>query len=265
MIFGWFAEHRRHKLLEQPFPEAWLAILNANLPVYALLSEEEQGRLRDILRILVAEKSWEGCGGLEMTDEIKVTIAAQASLLILNREHSYYANVESILVYPNEYRSREQRRDAAGVVNPMISGRLGESWSNGPIVLSWFDVLQGGSNSVDGNNVVFHEFAHKLDATDSDMNGVPLLENDTQVEEWSEVMQAEYEELVSAVERGHPTLLNGYGATNPAEFFAVATECFFEKPIQMQHHHARLYKVLQGYYHQDPAARIEAAAPHTEA
>ncbi|HLK55889.1 MAG TPA: M90 family metallopeptidase [Chthonomonadaceae bacterium] len=256
MVLEWFAEHRRHKILEKPFPEGWLEILNRNIPTYALLNEEEQARLRDDLRIFIEEKSWEGCGGLAMTDEIQVTIAAQACLLIFHRKHNYFANVESILVYPTEYQVRAQHRDPSGVVDQEISDRLGESWSNGPVVLSWFDVLKGGSNPDDGRNVVYHEFAHKLDATDDAMNGVPLLDEEAQVDEWAEVMQEEYQRLVAAVEKGHHTLIDPYGATNPAEFFAVVTECFFEKPIQMLHMHPRLYGVLQGYYHQDPATRL---------
>jgi Mlc titration factor MtfA (ptsG expression regulator) len=268
MIFGWFAEHRRQKILQQPFPVAWLDYLDNNVPAYALLTQDEQRRLRDDLHIFIAEKNWEGCGGLQMTEEMKVTIAAQACLLILNREHTYFANVLSILVYPNEYHARELRRNPSGVVDQVISERLGESWKDGPIVLSWLHVMKGGENLIDGHNVVYHEFAHKLDATDNEMNGVPLLENEAQVEEWAEAMQTAYEELVSAVESGNPTLLNPYGATNAAEFFAVATECFFEKPDRMLHQHPRLYQVLQNYYHQDPAARLARAqilpesAPH---
>lgn len=259
MILEWFAEHRRQKIREKPFPAAWLEILNKNVGVYVLLTEEEQTRLREDLHILIEEKDWEGCGGLELTDEIKVTIAAQAALLILHREHNHYQNVQSILVYPSNYRAHEQQRDAAGVVSEGVFGRLGEAWTQGPVVLSWFDAVKGASNPEDGHNVVYHEFAHKLDMGDGDPNGVPLLDNDAEVEEWAEVMQAEYTQHVAQVEKGHKTLLDPYGATNAAEFFAVVTECFFEKPAQMLHHHPRLYHVLQEYYHQDPAARLDAS------
>lgn len=260
MVLDWLFGHDRHKIVETPFPEAWIEVLNRNMPVYTLLTEEERGRLHDDLRILMAEKSWEGCGGLVLTDEMKVTIAAQACLLTLHRKHDYYADTQSILVYPTDYHVKESRRDAAGVVNVSVSNRLGEAWSNGPIVLSWFDVQKGGMNPDDGRNVVYHEFAHKLDMTDHEMNGVPLLDDEAQVEEWADVMHTEYESLVAAVEKGHhKTLIDPYGATNPAEFFAVVTECFFEKPMQMQHTHPRLYHILQVYYHQDPAARLEAA------
>ena len=259
MVFEWFGEHRRQKITEEPFPEAWEAILQENLPVYALLDSEEQARLRDDLRILIAEKSWEGCGGLTLTDEIQVTIAAQASLLTLGREPNYFPKVESILVYPADYRARDRQRDPSGVVDEGVSGRLGEAWSDGPVVLSWSDALQGGRNMEDGHNVVYHEFAHKLDMDDNDANGVPTLDTEEQVQEWEEVMTAEFAHLIAAAESGHETVLDSYGATNPAEFFAVSTECFFEKPLQMLHKHPNLYRVLQGYYRQDPADRLHAA------
>ena len=256
MLFEWFAEHRRKKIIEEPFPAEWQEVLNNNVAVYALLTEDEQQRLRGDLRILIAEKSWEGCAGLELTDAMKVTIAAQAALLTINRKHNYYPNVESILVYPNDYRARNKQQDASGVVQNAITGRLGEAWTNsGPVILSWFDAVRGGSNPADGRNVVYHEFAHKLDSGDNEMNGVPLLDSDEQVTEWAEVMQAEYDHLVAAVAHGHETLLDPYGATNPAEFFAVATECFFEKPVQMRNRHPRMYHVLQRYYQQDTAKR----------
>lgn len=136
------------------------------------------------------------------------------------------------------------------------SHRLGEAWSNGPVVLSWQDVEIGGMNERDGHNVVLHEFAHKLDVNDGSVDGVPFLDSNEQINEWSEIMSKEYERLVQASEHGKATLLDHYGATNPGEFFAVATECFFEKPVQMQHKHPDLYELLKGYYKQDTAARM---------
>ena len=260
-MFNWLREHQRNKLREEPFPQEWLDALAENFPVYARLTPEEQDKLRGDVRVFLHEKSWEGCGGMELTDTMRVLISAQAMLLLLHREHDYYPNVESILVYPTGYRAADKARDPSGVVNAGGTDRLGEAWSNGPVVLSGFDAILGGSNPNDGSNVVYHELAHKLDMSDGEMNGVPLLENDAEVEEWAEVMSAEYEALVAAAEHGHHTLLNTYGATNAAEFFAVATECFFEKSVQMQHTHPKLYHALQGYYHQDPAARHE---PETE-
>ena len=256
MIAEWFAERRRKRIREEEFPAAWIEILERNVVVYSRLTEDERTRLREDLHVLIEEKYWEGCGGLELTDEIKVTIAAQAALLILNREHDYYNGVESILVYPHHYHSRDKNRDGSGVVRNVITGKLGEAWSQGPVVLSWFDSIKGGSNPDDGRNVVYHEFAHKLDLEDGDANGVPPLDDERQVEEWADVMQVEYEHHVALTEKNHATLIDAYGATNAAEFFAVTTECFFEKSVQLQHQHPRLYHVLRGYYRQDPASRV---------
>ena len=260
MIFDWFREHHRKALTEQPFPPEWEEILNRNVAQYALLTPDEQQRLRDDLRVFVDEKTWEGCGGLEITDEMQVTIAAQACLLTLNREHRYFPNVESILVYPTGYVAQGKAAEPGGIVVEGESHRLGEAWSNGPVVLSWQDVEIGGMNEKDGHNVVLHEFAHKLDQNDGAVDGVPLLDSDEQVEQWAEVMSQEYEKLVQASEHGRATLLDHYGATNGGEFFAVATECFFEKSVQMQHQHPELYELLKDYYKQDTAARQTAAS-----
>lgn len=257
-MFSWFRDHKRHELLSQPFPQEWIGILEKNMSHYTLLSEAERQKLHDDLRILIAEKFWEGCGGLTLTDDIKVTIAGQAALLLLGLpKHDYYANTQSILVYPAGFRIPERTVGPAGVVEETRRDVLGLAWNQTlPVILSWSDVLSGGMNPTDGHNVVLHEFAHKLDLKDGAPDGVPELENDPQYETWAEVMSAEYQELVRLSEHHHATLLNSYGATNAAEFFAVATEGFFEKSVRMQEEHPRLYGVLRGFYHQDPAARV---------
>lgn len=262
-MFSWFRDHKRHALLSHPFPDAWTAILQQNMSHYALLSAEERPRLHDDLRILIAEKFWEGCGGLVLTDEIQVTIAGQAALLLLNLpRHDYYANTQSILVYPAGFRIPERAVGPAGVIEETRRDVLGLAWNQTlPVILSWSDALAGGLNPVDGRNVVLHEFAHKLDLKDGAPDGVPELENDPQYETWAEVMSAEYQELARLAEHGHASLLRSYGATNAAEFFAVATEAFFEKSTRMQQEHERLYGVLRGYYHQDPAERVRAHSP----
>ena len=257
MVFAWFAEHRREDIREQPFPEEWLAYLEKNVAHYAYLSASEQKTVRDDLRILMKEKTWEGGGGLELTEEMQVTIAAEASLLLLGLDHEYYPNVESIVVYPKDYVAPARTRDPSGVVDEYGSTRLGEAWDNGPVVLSWSDARSGGLNPTDGHNVVLHEFAHKLDMRDGTADGVPKLDEDAQYDTWAEVMSAEFQELVSQTEKGHKSLIDSYGATNPAEFFAVSTECFFEKSVLMQERHARLYAVLRDFYHQDPASRMQ--------
>jgi MtfA peptidase len=252
MLFAWLARRRRRRLLAAPFPAGWLAHLRRNVAAYEILTDAEQARLRDDLRVFIAEKSWEGCGGLTVTDEVRVSIAAQACLLLLGVEHDYFDHVRTVLVYPTAYRSPEGEVGPDGVVREGI-GRLGEAWRRGPVVLAWDEVRAGGQNHRDGRNVVLHEFAHELDFLDGLLDGTPPLRDAEQYREWQRVMTAEFDRLRADVGWDRATLLDGYGATNPAEFFAVATECFFEKPRQLQERHPEVYGVLRGYYCQDPA------------
>jgi Mlc titration factor MtfA (ptsG expression regulator) len=240
-----------------PFPHAWREYLEANVPHYRYLSEWEQEALRGDLRVFMAQKHWEGCGGLTLTDEIRVTVSAQACLLTLCLPHNFYPNVLSIFVYPAAYAATVQRVGPAGVVTEGLEARLGEAWHSGPVVLSWQDAKEGALDAADGQNVVFHEFAHKLDIMDGAADGYPRLHDDAAYSRWHEAMKEEWERLRRESERGHATLLDRYGATNAAELFAVATEAFFEKPRQMREGHERLYEVLKEYFRQDPAARLE--------
>ena len=258
MVFSWFREQHRRTISEQPFPDAWTAILAKNVAHYALLDEAEQQELRQDSQVFVSEKYWEGAGSLEITDEMQVTVAAQACLLVLHREHDYFPNVESVILYPTGYSAKNTTPGPDGIVHETLSERLGEAWGNGPVVLSWADALAGGRNANDGRNVVFHEFAHKMDMRDGSADGVPPLEADAEFDRWADVMSKEYAQLVAQSEHGRTSLLDSYGATNAAEFFAVATECFFEKSRQMQQTHGSLYAVMRDFYQQDPAARLEA-------
>jgi Mlc titration factor MtfA (ptsG expression regulator) len=254
MLFAWLKQRRRRQLLAAPFPEGWLTYLCQNVALYAPLTEAEQAKLRDDLRVFVAERTWEGCSGLAVTDEMKVTIAAQACLLLLNVEHDYFSRVPSILVYPSGYRAPAERRNPDGTVGG-DPGRLGEAWYRGPVILAWDSVLGGGKDAHDGQNVVLHEFAHQLDFLDGYADGTPPLSSREEYRKWHEVMNAEYERLVRESERGTARVLDAYGSTNPAEFFAVATEAFFEKPVPLRSRHPALYEVLRDYYRQDPAER----------
>jgi Mlc titration factor MtfA (ptsG expression regulator) len=263
MLFAWLERRRRRRLLAAPFPADWLAHLRRNVAAYEILTGAEQARLRDDLRVFIAEKSWEGCGGLSVTDEVRVSIAAQACLLLLGVEHDYFAHVQTVLVYPTAYRSPDGEVGPDGVVREGI-GRHGEAWRGGPVVLAWDEVRAGGQNHRDGRNVVLHEFAHQLDFLDGLIDGTPPLRDAEQYREWQRVMTAEFDRLRADVGRGRATVLDAYGATDPAEFFAVATECFFEKPRQLQERHPEVYGALRGYYCQDPAcwfARSGGAPP----
>jgi len=255
MLFYWLRQRRRRKLLAQPFPPEWLAYLQANVALYRFLSETEQARLRADLRVFLAEKDWVGCGGLEMTDEIKVTIAALACLLLLAIEHDYFSRVQSILVYPGGYRAPEQEGIGDNAVLVSESPRLGEAHYRGPVILSWDEVRHDSRYPGAGRNLVIHEFAHQLDMLDGAIDGTPPLRSRKDYRRWRRVMTAEYDQLIAATEAGQPTLLDEYGTTSVAEFFAVATECFFNRPLDMAEQHPGLYDLLRGYFRQDPAAR----------
>ena len=255
MQFPWSKANHRREILAQPLPVAWAGYLSANVALYRTLSAREQTKLGDIARVLVAEKNWEGCGGLALTEEIRVTIAGQAALLVLGFEGEYFPNVETILVYPQGFLVTVRRPGARGVIVEQTVPYAGEAAQRGPVVVSWEDARRGGRGVGDGHNVVLHEFAHKLDMRDGAADGAPYLSGGAQIETWSRVMSAEYRRLVEDTQAGEPTLLDAYGATNAAEFFAVATECFFEMARRMRNEHPELYAVLSGYYKQDPAAR----------
>lgn len=259
MIFTWLRNRRRKQILAQPFPEAWLRILERNVVHYRYLTPDEQAKLRDDLRIFLAEKNWEGCGGLVLTDEIKVTIAAQAMLLVLGIEHNYFDRVLSILVYPRGYQAIEEH-GGHGVIIERPSARLGETLYRGPVILSWADVLTDGQHPDRGHNLVYHEFSHQLDMLDGVVDGTPPLGSREEYQRWQEVMTAEYRALIEASVEGRATLLDQYGTTNEAEFFAVATECFFDKPEAMRRRHPKLYELLRDYYKQDPAKRCAGQA-----
>ncbi len=254
-MFG-FRRRRRERLKRQPFPPAWLAIIERMVPYYHRLSAEDRKELLGLTQVFLAEKHFEGVG-LEITDEIRVTIAAQACVLLLHRDTDFYPTLLSIIVYPQEYYAQTKRRLPDGTVEEGVEARLGESWHRGEVVLSWSDVVRGAAVWQDGDNVVFHEFAHQLDDEWGSHDGAPALPRRDMLADWSRVFTAEYEQLVEDAQRHRPTVLRKYGATNPAEFFAVATEAFFEKPLALRLRHPELYGQLRLYYQQDPAAREE--------
>lgn len=255
MVFAWWRQHRRRKILSQPFPASWEHILQQNVRHVTLLNDAERAKLRRCVQVFVAEKYWEGCNGLEITDEIQVTIASQACLLLLGFEAEYFDRLLSVLVYPDTYFVRETVSGPGGTVIEGCWPRLGEAWFQGPIILSWAAVRADSRNPHESQNVVLHEFAHYFDMQDQVFNGTPVLTDAQQFQTWREVMTAEYNELIRSSSAGHPTLLDQYGASNEAEFFAVATECFFEQPVELSARHPRLYEILRSFYRQDPAQR----------
>jgi Mlc titration factor MtfA (ptsG expression regulator) len=250
-----FKKKRRARLRALPLSAAERAIVLRNVAYVARLSAEDRRELEGHMQVLLAEKSFEGCGGLAMTDEIKLTIAAQACVLLLHRETDYYPGLASILVYPSAYVVRDVRRERGGLVVVGDEARLGESWIRGAVVLAWDAVKSGASNLHAGHNLVLHEFAHQLDAEDGGMNGAPDLGTRALYSAWAHALGAEYEDLLAKVAAHRPSDIDAYGATSPAEFFAVVTEAFFEQSAELQARHPELYAVLRAFYRQDPASR----------
>jgi len=251
-----FRDRRRQELAAEPFPAQWSQIIVRNVPCCRCLHSDERQRLEDVIKVFIAEKNFEGCGGLTITDEIKVTIAAQACLLLLNLHHDYYERLVSILVYPESFNVEQEERGPASTVEVANRAVMGLSSSRGAVVLSWPDTMDGARRPDDGINVVFHEFAHQLDQLDGAMDGAPSLESAAMYREWAKVLGSEFTRLQEEVATGVPSLIGAYGATQPAEFFAVVTELFFEKPVELQQEHPALYEEFRQYFHQDPAERL---------
>ena len=253
-------KRRREMLKAAPFPPDWSRILVERFPLYQRLPDADRKELQGHIQVFLAEKKFEGCGGLEITEEMKVCIAAQACLLLLHRNTDYYPGLRSILVYPTAYFVKTTRHVGAGVMEERFDSRLGEAWDSGAVVLAWDAVDHGTTIPDDGHNVVFHEFAHQLDFEDGKADGAPVLGSGdswfrqrNRYRAWARVLSREYEQLRAETQQGQTEVLDGYGATNPAEFFAVATESFFERPVRMREEHPELYEELRRYYRQDPA------------
>jgi hypothetical protein len=264
-MFDFFKRRRRERLRAAPFPPGWEQILRRNVPLCDRLTDADRRELQGHIHVFLAEKHFEGCGGLALTDEIRVTIAAQACLLLLHRDTDYYRRLVTILVYPSAYLAKGVESLGGGFVLEGEQGRLGEAWTDGVVVLSWDDVQVGASDIRDGHNVVLHEFAHQLDQEDGVADGAPVLGARSRYVVWARVLGTEYEQLRRTSRKGKKSVLDRYGATKPAEFFAVATECFFEKPAQMRKKHPELYEELRDYYRQDPERDVHGGQPASDA
>lgn len=247
----WQRRRRRSKLRQAPFPDSWRAILSRNVPLYPLLPAQLQPELEGHITVFLHEKNFEGAAGLEITDEIRVTIAAHACMLLLNRPPTYYPQLHSIIVYPAAYVATRITR-MGHVESEDQEVRLGEAWHHGAVVLSWNEVLHTARAGEHGHNVGLHEFAHQLDFENGASDGLPILGSTSQYQSWARVMSAEFSAFQRRVARGRESVLDEYGAFDPGEFFAVATEAFFEKPRQLQQKHPRLYAELRRFYCLDP-------------
>lgn len=260
----WLARRRRARLRELPFPKDWGRIVRERVPVVAQLPIELQRQLEGHMQVFLAEKPFIGCAGLELTQDMRVVVAAQACLLLLNRDAGCFDDLRQILVYPGPFVVQRTHSDRAGLLQDLRQVLSGESWSQGQVILSWDDVLSGAADPADGRNVVLHEFAHQLDQQGGVANGAPWFGSRARRRRWAMVLGQEFAQLQQRAQSGAPSLISDYGASSPAEFFAVATEVFFEQPARMAAEHGPLYVELQRFYCVDPLS-WRPAAPASDA
>lgn len=252
-MFGLIRYFRRKKLAKEPFPNDWFKILEARVPFFSLIPNDQKGRFLLFLRIFSEEKHFIGASGMEITDEVKVVISACAVRLVLYLDISFYDRLTEIVVYPYVYHHPD---DEIAI--------LGEAHEWGTVVLSWPAVLEDLANSYDGHETAFHEFAHFLDRFgDGRFDGTPKLRSRVSYRPWAQVMSRHYFALRKR-KKEERKVLRMYGATNEAEFFAVCTEAYFEKPRQMKKLLPDLYEELQEFYGGDPASLPYPTQVHSE-
>jgi hypothetical protein len=254
-MFHWLTERRRQHLLEQPFPDAWRAYLEVNVPAYGHLDAAHQQRLRDLVAVFVAEKHWEGAGDFEMTDEVRVTIAGSACLMILGRDHDLFADVSSIVVYPDAVIAKRPQWATYSSTRPVADNLpvYGLALPGGAVVLTWDAIAKGARDPHDGRNLVIHELAHKIDFLDGSADGTPPLDRAGR-RAWAAAFTPAFNAHVARAERGEKSLIRDYATTNEAEYFACATEVFFEKPKQLREELPDVYAQLAAFFGLDPAA-----------
>jgi len=240
----WFPVWRNRRILKQPFPHKWKQILSTNMKIYSYLPNNFRQRLNNLILLFLHQVDFYGSEGIEINDEIKITIAAQACLLILGRTIDDYAKIKSIIVYPYAYFTENDVGERSGI-------RLGESWQNGRIILAWDDVLHNSRNIVKGHNVTLHEFAHQLDQEDGYSDGVPPIPASA-VDIWVQTFSHHFKELSHLARDFEDSFFNPYGATNPAEFFAVCSESFFTVPVEFSNHYPELFQLMLSFYQLDP-------------
>lgn len=258
LLLGYFLgqrfwrEYKRKLITNTPFKKSWRKIIQRQVPYFQTMPVDLQLQLKELIQIFIAEKRFVGKSGINIDDEIKVTIAAQACLLLLNRKTDNYPKLTTIVVYPSSFIKEQNNVRANGVVHHDRTTLVGESWGSGTLVLSWQATVEGARTPDDGHNVVIHEFAHQLDQENGTANGAPILGKNQDYHTWSQVFALEFSNLQQRIAEGETTLFDAYGATEPAEFFAVASEVFFEQSHQFNQLHPELYQQLSGYYRVDP-------------
>ena len=254
MFSAWFSRRRRRALLAEPLSHSLKQTVEKNVRHYQFLSASDRDRLLGIAQVIAAEKTWYGTDDQDITEKMKITVAAQAALLLLGFDDDYYFDgVPTVFMRTGAYAPPIAEQESAGLIVSREETHFGQAFYDGRIVLSWPHVVAGGRDASDGDNLVLHEFAHHLDGLDGEMSGTPLLASRAKRKTWYQITEREYLRLVGNARRGEASLLDHYGATNKAEFFAVSTECFFERPRAMRKRHTELYHVLSDFYQQDPA------------
>ena len=259
---------RRERVRRQPFPAAWREVLRQRMPAFARLPADVQLQLKKHAQVLIAEKPFIGCAGLEVSEEMRVLVAVQAALLLLNRRAGYFAGLRQILIYPGAFIVDRTTPDPLGLAHETRRVLAGESWQQGQVILSWSDVLAGAADPQDGRNVVLHEFAHQLDQENGGANGAPWLVGRARRERWARVMSQEFAQLQQRLAQGRPGLIDPYAASDPAEFFAVISEIFFEQPEALAAEHPALFDMLALAYRANPlhwrdSYPVTAAPAHT--
>lgn len=244
---------RRRRVARRPFPAAWRDILRRRVPQVRELPAAQQLRLKQHVQVLLAEVPFVGCAGLTVTDEMRVSIAAQAAFLLLGRGGSF-GNLREVLVYPGHFVAPRSTPGAGGVVHESRDVLAGQSWERGQVIVAWDAVREGADDPHDGANVVMHEFAHQLDQDTGAANGAPYVGRGAAQKAWARVMNREFGALRARLARDEPGLIAPYAATDPAEFFAVTTELFFETPAALAAERPALYEQLRRCYRVDPAS-----------
>lgn len=248
-----WAERRRARWRARPFPHAWRRLLRRYVPALQALPPPLQQRLRQHVQVFLAEVPIIGCRGVVVTDAMRLTVAALACLLLLGR-HERFHGLREVLLYPSAFVVPEVSAAAGGVVHERRHVLAGQSWSRGQVILAWDAVQHDAAHPASGRNVVLHEFAHQLDQETGAANGAPPMGSRDQAAQWSLVMAQAWQALHARLARGEPGVLDPYGATDPAEFFAVATEAFYGRPHELRGEQPELYGVLARWYGVHPAA-----------
>ncbi len=248
----WSKRQKRSTLLAASLNDHQRQIIQSQVPILRKLPMDLHARLEGKMNLFLDQVRFFGCDGLDVTEDMELSIAAQACLLVVNTD-TWYDNLTTILIYPNAFKSRQQRRSGY-VVSEKEVVRTGESWDRGPVILSWAHSRQGAMNDHDGQNVVFHEFAHQIDDLSGGTNGIPVLNADQSYDEWEHVFLTAYQAHVQAVEAGQPTVIDPYGAEGHEEFFAVSVEVFFERPQRLKVSVPAVYDQLSKLFKLDPVA-----------